>query len=307
MTEIDLLRRAFLGAGLSLGSFLTTRVLFGDEPASREDLKEPLLRVSRKNDPPIDKNSQPHPLDEAIAIANEALVRIRTDIKDYKCLLVKRERVAGKLGDHEYMFAKIRNRKEEDGKLITPFAIYLYFVKPESVKGRECLYVEGENSGKMIAHEGGAAARLLPSVWLAPDGPIAMRGNLYPITEAGIENLIVKLIERGDRDRKRDECKLEFRENAKINGRACRIMEVVHPTRRAYFDFNLAQIYIDKEYQLPVRYAAYSWPQGQDHNPEPKPSDNELIEEYTYMKLELNPGFEAVDFESKNPNYNFGK
>jgi len=89
-----------------------------------------------------------------------------------------------------------------------------------------------------------------------------MRGNRYPITEIGIENLIVKLIERGERERKHPECVVEFRKNAKIDKRKCTVIEVIHPTRRAHFEFNLAQIFIDDELQVPIRYAAYDWPKA---------------------------------------------
>ena len=53
----------------------------------------------------------------------------------------------------------------------------------------------------MIAHEGGTAGKYLPTVWIKPNGIIAMRGQRYPITEVGIENLVLKLIERGERTR----------------------------------------------------------------------------------------------------------
>jgi hypothetical protein len=304
MSVRNLARRSFLAISCGAGLVALGQRLMGE--GGLDSGKSGGLRVAKKNDPPIDRNRPPHPLDECLAIAEEALERIRREIVDYRCVLVKRERVNGTLGDQEFMFAKIRNRKEIGDRIETPFAIYLHFAKPANIKGRECLYVEQHNDGKMLAHEGGGL-RVLPSVWLDPKGPIAMRGNLYPITDAGIENLIVKLLEKGNRDRKRDECIVTFRENAKINGRACRIMEVVHPIRRPHFDFNLAQVYIDKEFGLPIRYAAYTWPRGQEQNAEPKPSDSELIEEYTYMKLELNPGFGPIDFDARNPEYNFGK
>ncbi len=299
-------RRGFLGLVAGWFSVLVAP-LGAQESRSRDGLKEPLLRTSKRSIPEkastpavADDTKGPHPLDEAIAIAEEALERIRSDIADYKCVMVKRERVQGKLGDQEFMYAKIRNRKVKDDKIVVPFAVYLYFVKPESVKGRECAYVEGKNDGKMQVKETGLAGKLIPILSLPPDGLLAMRGNLYPITEAGIENLIVKLLEKGRRDRKREECRVEFRENATINGRSCRLMEVVHPVRRAYFDFNLAQIYLDSETGLPIRYAAFTWPTGKDSNPNPKPNDRELIEEYTYMKLELNPGFTDDDFKIKD-------
>ena len=279
--------------------------LLAEEPKSRDQLQEPVLRVSKKPDPAAGNAPIKHPLDPALEVAHNSLKLIRDTVTHYTATLVKRERVNGTLNDYEYMFAKIRNRKKEGDEIKVPLAAYMYFLKPDSVKGREVLYVEKENDGKMIAHEGGRLANFSPSVWLAPDGFIAMKGQLYPITEVGIENLVVRLIEKGERDRKRDECQVEFRQNAKINKRSCTLLQVVHPVRRAYFDFNLAQVFIDDELKVPVRYAAYTWPADTETNPNPTPNNDTLLEEYTYLDLKLNPDLGTRAFDYTNPEYNF--
>ena len=42
-------------------------------------------------------------------------------IEDYQCTMVKRERINGELGEHEYMFVKVRHK---------PFSVYTYFLAP---------------------------------------------------------------------------------------------------------------------------------------------------------------------------------
>jgi hypothetical protein len=177
-------------------------------------------------------------------------------------------------------------------------SVYLRFLKPDAVKGREVIWVEGKNNGKLLAHEGGRLGALTPSVWLDPTGALAMRGNRYPLTEIGIENLVLKLIEKGERDRKRDECEVNFYKDAKINGRACTLLEVKHPVRRDYFDFHIAQIYIDQELNVPVRYAAMSWPEAEGAEPP-------ILEEYYYANLKLNVGLTDEHFNPHNKNYKF--
>lgn len=283
----NLNRRSFMtAAALSAG----TAYLAAQEPG----LKEPVFRVANNNIQRSDK----HPLDPALDLAYNGLKRIRADVTDYTATVIKRERVKGVLGEYEYMAAKIRNRKVVDGQTKTPLSVYLTFLKPEAVKGREVIFVEGKNNGKMKAHEGGGFLGKLPSVWLDPHGPIAMRNQLYPITEIGIENLIDKLIEKGERDRKRDECEVKFTPGTKINGRVCTLLEVKHPVPREYFDFNIAQIFIDDELQVPVRYAAYEWPKAGEDKPQ-------LLEEYTYVNMKINVGLTDQDFDPENPNYNF--
>ena len=52
---------------------------------------------------------------------------------------------------------------------------------------------------------------------------------------------------------------------------------------------------------MPLRNDAYTWPP----QPGAKPGLDELIEEYTYLKLELNVGLTDTDFDPANPEYKF--
>jgi hypothetical protein len=265
-----------------------------DAPKPRQGLKEPILHVAKSTSPNI------HPLDGALELARKGLDTVHTSIADYTCTLVKRERVGGTLGDYEYMLAKVRNRRVKDGKVVVPFSVYMYFVKPANVKGREVLYVEGANNDKMIAHEGGSGGKYLPTVWIKPNGVIAMRGNRYPITEVGIENLILKLIERGEQDKVRGlgNCEVTYHKDAKINGRTCTLLQIKHPRPAPNLDFHMAQIFIDDELQVPIRYAAFGFPSKEGE-------ELPVIEEYTYLNLKLNVGLSDADYDYASKKYAF--
>jgi len=258
-------------------------------------LAEPVFRVS-KNEPSI-PSSVPHPLDPAIQLAHQSLSLIRKDLKDYTGVLVKREKIGDDLGEHEFMFVKVRNRKFEENKLITPFSVYLAFLKPTAVKGREVIFVENKNDGNLFAHEGGMK-RMLGTHSLEPTGYLAMAGQRYPLTDIGIENLVVKLIERGEKDKRHGACNVELVPGAKVGGRACSIIQVTHPVQQSHFEFHIAQIFMDDEWKIPVRYAAYNWPKTAGSEPE-------VIEEYTYQNLKFNVGLTDADFDVKNKDYNF--
>jgi hypothetical protein len=260
-----------------------------------DGLSKPVFRVSRANSLP---RKEAPPLDQALQMAREGLGHIRRNIDDFTAVIVKRERINGTLGDYEYMFAKIRNRKVSDGQLQTPLGVYLVFLKPSSVKGREVIYVEGRNDNKLTAHEGGFKGRFLPTVSLQPTSGLAMRGQRYPLTDIGIENLIVKLIERGETARQYPDIECSFRQNAKIKDRSCTVIELTQPTKRPDLDFHKAQIFIDDEHNIPLRYVAYDWP---SHPGAPL----EVIEEYTYLDVKLNVGLTAADFDAHNAAYNF--
>ncbi|GAB5402162.1 MAG: DUF1571 domain-containing protein [Aureliella sp.] len=288
-------RRKFLSLSALLGTSALASTAFAQErPGSAT---EPVARIS-KNTPSAPRVERGHPLDPALKIAYSSLENSRKNIRDYTAILIKRERVGGTLGEYEYMGVKVRNRKMSGGRITAPLSVYMAFLKPASVKGREVIYVENQNGGKLVAHEGGMKGRFLPTVELDPNGMMAMRGQRYPITEVGIENLVAKLIEKGERDRQRGECDVKFVQGVKVGGRECTVLTVEHPVKRSYFDFYRAEIFIDNEYQIPVRYCAYDWPTVQG-------SKGEIMEEYTYQNVKLNVGLTDKDFDRNNPRYKF--
>ena len=231
-----------------------------------------------------------HPLDPAIIVARKGLSGIESGIADYTCTVAKRERIDGKLGEHQYIFAKIRRE---------PFSVYLNFLGPEEVKGQEVIYVDGLNDGNMLAHAGSGVRAMVGTVALKPNGPLAMQGQRYAITELGVENLARRLVEVAEHDRQYGECEVNFFPNARVNGRTCTCIQVVHPVPRRNFRFHLARVFIDDEYTIPIRYEAYDWPQEEKGQPV-------LMEEYTYMNVAINQGLTDADFDPKNAAYKFG-
>ncbi len=229
-----------------------------------------------------------HPLMPALRWAEAGMANIRA-IQDYQCTFIKRERIDGKLGQHEYFFCKVRHN---------PLSIYLYFLAPEAVKGQEVIYVKDRNNNKLVAQPNGFKGRAIGTVELAPDGMFAMEGNRYPITELGILNLSERLIDAGRNDTNYGECEVQFFKGTKINGRSCTCIQVIHPIPRRNFIYHMARIFIDDELVVPIRYAAWSWPR--------KPGGEPVLEEeYTYLNLKINNNFTDADFDRNNSAYNF--
>jgi len=263
------------------------------------NFSEPVFRVSKNEAalPVAAPTAAPHPLDPALELARQSLGLMNSHIQDYTAVLVKRERIGDDLGDNEFMFVKIRNRKVENNEVKVPFSVYLAFLQPAAVKGREVIYIENKNDGKLIAHEGGMK-RMLGTHTLDPTGYLAMAGQRYPLTDIGLENLVHKLIERGEKDKRNGQCQVDLIPGAKVGGRTCSILQVTHPEQKACYDFHIAQVFMDDEWKIPVRYAAYAWPKGNGGEPE-------VIEEYTYQKIKFNVGLTDKDFDAANGEYNF--
>ena len=288
-------RRKFVALLGSMSALTATQTLLAKDPK----LTEPVHRVAiAPSIAPVPAIAKAHPLDEALEMAHVGLQDCRAKVNDYTAILVKRERVDGVLSGNEFIYTKIRNRKVKDGKVVQPFSVYLNFLKPSSIKGREALYVEGENDGKIVAHEGGTKGKWLPTISMSPNGSLAMRGQRYPMTEIGIENLIVKLIERGNTAKKCPDVEVEVRKNARIKDRQCTVLQVVQPTKESGLEFYKAQVFLDDELNLPIRYIAYDWPKKNTES-------LDILEEYTYLNLKVNVGLTDKDFDRYNEKYNF--
>lgn len=234
---------------------------------------------------PFDLTQQPgeHPLMPALRVAKRGLQNIDANIQDYSAMLYKQERIDGTLNDTEVAYIKVRHE---------PFSVWMYFLTPH--KGRECLYVEpGDGTkGKLMARDCGWRSRF-GVVELDPDGRLALKGQKYPIYKLGVRNLTAELIDVASNDIQYQECEVTTKPS-KINGRAVTMIESRHPTPRSNFRYHIAQIFIDNELKVPIRYAAYLWPENEGEQPP-------LEEAYTYLNIKVNNGFTDSDFSSDNP------
>ena len=265
----------------------------------RSRFTRPVLRVAdtARQAPP----APDHPLAAPLRMAREKLAYSQQEIYDYSAILVKRERVGDALLAHQFISLKVRNeRLDSQGGVAVPFSVYMYFVGPESLKGREVLWVKGQNKNKLVAHAGSGFAGLL-SVWLEPTSTVAMRDQRYPVYYIGMESLLKQYIVRLEKDRRvgaREDFQVQVFKGARVDGRVCTCTQVTHPVHRSYLDNHVTRLFVDDEDNVPIRYVAWDWPTQQGASPA-------IIEEYSYTKVKLNLGLTNSDFDYKNPSYNF--
>ncbi len=259
----------------------------------------PIEATAENRATPVGNQEQSgHPLDSVLQMARDALKKFDGSINDYTATLLKRERIAGTLGAETKMEIKVRTRKMQGESLVSPLHVYLKFEQPWLAAGREVIWVENANDGKLVGHEGGL--KNLFRVNLAPTDSLAMMGNKYPITEIGLARLVEKLIEKGERDKQLGPCEVLIEDGHVVGDRPCQLIQVKHPQRDDRFEFYTAQIFFDKERMIPLRYAAFLWPETADAAPP-------LEEEYTYLNVRLNVNLTDTDFDPNNPAYNFPK
>ena len=210
-------------------------------------------------------------------------------VTDYTCTFYKRERINGRLTPLYTMEMKARNK---------PRSIYFKFADP--YKGREAIFVEGKNGGKILAHEVGFTKFLAGTLELEPSSPLAMEDNRHPITDAGIGPLIDTVARRWAVELSSEESVVVFDSEMTIGPRRCQLIESLHTRRQPDFQFYKVRLFIDSELNLPIRFEGYDWPR------EPA-APAELAEEYSYIDLKLNVGLGDIDFDTCNRQYSFGR
>ncbi len=233
-----------------------------------------------------------HPLSWTLRYATSRSDYIRKHIRDYSCRLIKRERIDGTLQKHQFIQVKMRCEQRRDDDVVRPMAVFMQYLAPGNLKGRQVLYIDGQNDGMMEVLKGGRAFKYV-KLRIDPNGTAARRESNYPITDVGFDKIIERLTERVTDDIKNDptaaNTQVSHFRNARVNDRVCTHIRVIHPHRGDGIEFHKASLYIDDELKVPIRLVVYDWPSSEGQEPP-------LIEEYTYVDLRLNIGLTDADF-----------
>ncbi len=76
------------------------------------------------------------------------------------------------------------------------------------------------------------------------------------------------------------------------------MFQVTMPTKQPELDFHQAQVFIDDELNVPIRYIAYDWPIREG-------APLQVLEEYNYLNMKVNVGLTDDDFNPNNKAYGF--
>jgi hypothetical protein len=267
----------------------TTRL--ADVEQTRDSTDGDLSETTADPFPPVAKE---HPLLPALRYAQVRLNFVEKNLQDFTCLLVKRERIDGRLRDHEYIRTSARSARIRQGEVTAPFAVYMHYLGPRDVKGRKVLYVQGQNENKMLVRNGGKRFSYI-TVKVDPEGEAARRESRHPITQLSPQNMARLIIEKIEDDMLADptgeNTEVTFYLGAKVDGRTCTHFHVVHPRRDDNLSFHAADVYVDDELHVPVRVEGYEWPKKEGDDPV-------LVEEYTFTRLQINVGLTDANFSA---------
>jgi len=219
-------------------------------------------------------------------IARERLESYSRDVQDYALFLYKWDTTNSRLDGMDVMYCKLREN---------PYSIYALSIFPKRSEGREILYWEGHYDNQLIVNSG-------PKLWnrtlkFAPESAAIRSHSVRSVLNLGFRKLLEELIELSARPETFKNAEIRYYDQAKVGSRACYALEVTFPQKTPDETFYRIRIFVDRELTLPIQIVIYDWPEREK---EPK-----VLESYTYVLHQMNPGFQDRDFCHLNPQYGF--
>lgn len=212
-------------------------------------------------------------------------------------LLERMEATYAKVGSYTARFIReervndvLRPREEALLKFQRPGRIYLRWIAGPP-RGREILFVEGRDDGKVLVHEPSGWARFFTAV-IAPDSSRVLKESRHPITDVGLGPLIALIAGNARRAVKRGELSVVDRDHAGPAGSERRLELVFPRDPGAGYYAHRALVSVDQATDLPVAIRIFE-------------ADDRLVAFYAYRNLTLNVKLTALDFEPTNPAYGF--
>ena len=203
---------------------------------------------------------------------------------DYSAQFKRQERINGSLLDAQAMNLKVRH---------APFSLYMKWT--EGDKGRQLIFVQGQNDDKVLIQIGGMAGRLTGALPMAADDPRVLAESRYPATSAGLLALTNIILAHHENDLKRESgLTAEMRDGESFDNRPCYLTTLTYDDPQTNADYHKSLILIDKELSVPVCVRNYTWVEGQ---PAATHDESNLIEHYAYTGLQINTQLSDNDFE----------
>lgn len=216
---------------------------------------------------------------QPIEFLERCLSKYRQDVQGYKVTFLKRERVKGNLNDPERLIAHFRE---------SPFSVHMEW-KEGAKFAQRSMYVEGENNGNLVARTNlfGIPG---PIIERSVDDPSAKAASRFPINRFGMYVGLSQTLDAIRRAETNGTLHLRFEGTErveKLGNLVCYKFvraPYVPPEDDGVAEFTF---YIDPETLLQVGSIL-------------KDVNGELVAEYFFANVELNPTFSPTQFTKKS-------
>jgi hypothetical protein len=220
------------------------------------------------------------PHDDFVELLRESLIKYKSSgVAGYRCTFVMHEKVNGKLKPPEVIECWFQEK---------PFSVLMHW-KEGANKVAASLYVEGENDGKMCIRPAGALERTFAAtVTRKVDCDEAKASARYRITEFGVrcgtERTYKAWKALKDRGVKLNIEYQGIQQIAEVGGRSCHVVKRIcnEPEEEGMTDVT---VYLDVETMMQVGSVLKA--------------GNELIGEYYFKDIVINPKFEPNQFKQE--------
>jgi Protein of unknown function (DUF1571) len=214
-----------------------------------------------------------------IAFFKYCLRRYDYTVQGYELTFKKQERIGGKLQPSETIAVKFREE---------PFSVLFEWLKGERL-AKKTLFVRGENDNKLLVKPAGVLS-LAGIVERDPEGEQAKQSGRYPLTEFGLKIGTLRTVAACEMARKNKALHVEYLGQQKIpevGERVCYVLKRAPYEKPEEDGIVSATYYVDKETWLQVGSTL-------------KNADGELIAEYWFRDIKLNPPFKPDTFMRKS-------
>jgi hypothetical protein len=216
---------------------------------------------------------------------------------DYTAQFMKRELVNGELLEEQTMAMKVRHE---------PFSIYLKWLDGDA--GREVMYVDGVNDGKMLVHSGTGWKSRLPAILMEPDSTLAMQEARYPVTRAGMLALADTIIGFNQKDlESKSFSHCHHLEDQLVGNRSCHCFVLEYKDRAANGDYRKSMTLIDKEWCIPLYIKNFGWPADDVKRSEEELDELTLLEHYVYTDVKFRAALTQLDSDHANEDYRLSR
>lgn len=230
-----------------------------------------------------------------------ALSATATPVEDFGQIIEEMRAAAGQLQDATYDFHRqewVRGAMSPVETIAVkyrrPHDLYAHWIAGSGV-GREILYREGSNEGRMAVKE----KSWLPIINLDPEGRLAMRNSRHPFPNLAITHPINAVIEDHERvtaDRERLAPDVKDLGSVDVFGESARCFDsTMRKDLEPTFYASRVTVCFSKRTHLPVSLQNYNVEDG----------ELRLVEDYRFENVQLNVGLTDKDFDTENEAYGY--
>lgn len=219
---------------------------------------------------------------DPFAFLENCLKYYHRNVRGYQLTMQKQERLQGRLQNREIIEVAFREQ---------PYSVSMRWLEGAR-KADRVAYVAGENDGMMLAHPAGVAGKLVKVVKRKVDSDEARESGRYTLDQFGFKNSLKRILASMQDAKQKENLHLEFLGESKViesDQRVCFKLKRTYaqPENDGAQELTL---YVDRENFLPLGIVVKG-------KVDPGTGNRELLGEYFFRDLRLNPQLSADQFK----------